>query len=126
MSDNERIEETLGNLDSRLIKLEERNIWEKWEQWFGKHPGIVLGGIIVAIVSAAWVYHTWTIERIDNKHKDEIAAVEKRADDKVDWLKEQHKQYINSQHDKCEMEKSKVANKLEQCQNKKNITKLSN
>jgi sensor c-di-GMP phosphodiesterase-like protein len=116
------MEETLGNLDSRLLKLEERNIWEKWEQWFGKHPGIVLGGIIAAIVTAAWVYHTWTIERIDKKHKDELVTLDKRAEDKVNWLKEQHKQYLSTHKDKCELEKSKVASKLEQCKSEKNIT----
>ncbi len=122
MSENVRIEETLGSLDRRLLMLEEKNIWEKWEQWFGRHPGIVLGAIIVAMVSAAWVYHTWTIERIDKKHQEELATTEKRTEDKVKWLEEQHKQYSVSFKDKCDLEKDKITNKLEQCEGEKSIT----
>lgn len=122
MSLHERIEETLGKLDDRVIILEEKNIWEKWEQWFGRHPGIVLGGIVVAIVTAAWVYHTWTIERIDKNHQLERVTIEKRAGDKVSWIKEQHKQYNVSLKDRCSLEKEKISNKLEQCRGEINIT----
>lgn len=118
-----RENEVFGALDQRLLILENN----KWEKWFGKHPGIVLGTVVVTLCSAFWVYHTWQVERIDKKHTEQIASLQKLNKDRLEWLKEQQKQRSLSYSEKCSLEKDRLTNKLSQCivNEKKNITSNS-
>jgi hypothetical protein len=114
-----RDEETLGRLDTRLIALESSN---KSQELFGPHPGIVLAVCVSTLFAAAWMYYTWEVERIDNRHKLEITRLENSNKDKIKWLKEQHTQNNLTSTDKCNVEKERMSNKLAQCHMVKNIT----
>ena len=120
MSVSSRDEETLGGLDARLMALETSN---KFQDWFGKHPGIVLATLFSGLCGGAWVFHTWEIERIDSRHKLEVTRLENRNVDKIKWLKEQHTQINSSNTDKCNIEKERINNKLAQCSMVKTVAR---
>lgn len=111
MTSQVRENEVFGALDQRLLILENN----KWEKWFGKHPGIVLGTVVVTLFSAFWVYHTWQIERIDKKHTEQIVSLHKQNKDRLEWLKEQQKQRSLAYGEKCSLEKDRLNDQLSQC-----------
>ncbi|OLQ83747.1 hypothetical protein BIT28_27770 [Photobacterium proteolyticum] len=106
-----RQDETRGSLDSRVLALE-MNSNNRWETWFGRNPGIVLGSLIAAMCTGFWVYHTWQVERIDKKHQEELTRITKENDSRILWLKEQHKLTSQADKDKCDIEVSKLKSKL--------------
>ena len=71
MNRNLRQNETIGSIDARVLALEMSSLY-RWEKWFGKNPGVVLGVVVVTICSAAWMIHTWQIDRIDRSHQEEL------------------------------------------------------
>jgi hypothetical protein len=95
--------EIQGSLDERLLAIE-KSLLNRWEHWFGKHPGAVIGIIIVAMCSGAWVVHTWQIDRITDEYESRIA-----------WLKEKEIANIKAVEVKCSIEKERIGNQLEQC-----------
>ena len=103
--------EIFGNIDQRLMVLEN----DKWEKWFGKHPGIVLGIVIAALFTAFWTYHTWQIERIEKNFSSQIAELKVQNKGRMDWLKEQQKQRVSSATEKCSLQIGKLNNKLLEC-----------
>jgi uncharacterized protein (UPF0261 family) len=104
-----RQDETRGSLDERLLAIE-NSLFNRWENWFGKHPGAVIGIVIVTICSGAWVVHTWQVDRITKEYESRIT-----------WLKEQNIENIKAVKEKCNIEKERIGNKLEQCKSS-NIT----
>lgn len=111
MSGIVRQDEVFGHLDQRLLILENN----KWETWFGKHPGVVLGAVIASLSTAFWMYHTWQIERLEKNFNTQITELKLQNKGRIDWLKEQQKERLSSQKDKCSFEKSKINNQLLQC-----------
>ncbi len=106
-----RQDEVLGNLDQRLFVLENN----KWEKWFGKHPGIVLGVVIASLSTAFWMYHTWQVERLEKNFNTQLTELKSQNKGRLDWLKEQQKERMSSSNEKCSLEKSQLNNKLLQC-----------
>jgi len=106
-----RQNEVIGNLDQRLFILENN----KWEKWFGKHPGIVLGIVIASLSTAFWMYHTWQVERLEKNFKTQLTELKSQNKGRLDWLKEQQKERMTSSNEKCSLEKSQLNNKLLQC-----------
>lgn len=106
-----RQDEVLGNLDQRLFVLENN----KWEKWFGKHPGIVLGIVIASLSTAFWMYHTWQVERLEKNFNTQLTELKSQNKGRLDWLKEQQKERMSSSNEKCSLEKSQLNNKLLQC-----------
>jgi len=106
-----RQDEVLGNLDQRLFVLENN----KWEKWFGKHPGIVLGIVIASLSTAFWMYHTWQVERLEKNFNTQLTELKSQNKGRLDWLKEQQKERMLSSNEKCSLEKSQLNNKLLQC-----------
>lgn len=104
-----RQDETRGSLDERVLALE-NGLLNRWENWFGKHPGPVIGIVIVTICSAAWIIHTWQVDRITKEYESRIT-----------WLKEQNLSGQQALKEKCNIEKERLGNKLEQCK-ESNIT----
>ena len=115
MSSETRQNERKGSLDDRVLVLE-RSLLNRWENWFGKNPGTVLGVVVVALSSGFWVYHTWQLERNDKQHQQEISRILKDNELKIAWLKEQQKAKLESGNDKCEVEKQRISLKLELCE----------
>jgi hypothetical protein len=133
MSLDEKIDETLGNLDSRLLKIEEIS---SNTDWFGQHPIIVLAIVITTLVSAFWLYYTYEVDRIEKRHLSEVSRLESRHQldvnrlekantDKVTWLQQQNSKEDQTAIEKCKVEKLKINNILDQCQLGKNITSQS-
>lgn len=114
MSPETRQNETKGSLDDRVLALE-LSLLNRWENWFGKNPGIVLGAVIVALSSGFWVYHTWQIERIDKQNQQEISRILEENESKISWLKEQQKAKVESEADKCTIEKKRMSLEIESC-----------
>ncbi|MFA0570647.1 hypothetical protein [Vibrio gallaecicus] len=112
-SQETRQNETRGNLSDRVLALENSNS-NRWETWFGKNPGIVVGTLIASMLTGFWVYHTWQVERIDQKHKEELARVTKESESRMVWLKEQHKLTSFANKEKCNIEISKLKSSLEE------------
>ncbi|MGL1044817.1 hypothetical protein ACSTD6_21685 [Vibrio vulnificus] len=112
-SQETRQNETRGNLSDRVLALENSNS-NRWEAWFGKHPGIVVGTLIASMLTGFWVYHTWQVERIDQKHKEELARVTKESESRMAWLKEQHKLTSFANKEKCDIQISKLKSSLEE------------
>lgn len=112
MADNIRKDETKGSLDDRVWALEQ-SLLNRWDRWFGKHPGIVLGAVITALIGGGWVFHTWQIDRITKEYES-----------RVSWLKEQNGLALKNQKDSCFIEKKALEGSLTECKNK-NITNSS-
>ena len=111
-SQETRENETRGSLSQRVLALEKSSN-NRWEAWFGKHPGIVVGTLIASMLTGFWVYHTWQIERIDQKHKEELARITKESESRISWLKEQHKLTVSSDKEKCDIKISKITSSIE-------------
>lgn len=120
MNSETRQDEIKGSLDDRVLALE-RSLLNRWENWFGKNPGTVLGIVVVALFSGFWVYHTWQIERMDKQHHQEISRILGDNESKINWLKDQQEAKIVSENDKCEIEKKQISLELESC--KKSVKK---
>ncbi|PSV11802.1 hypothetical protein [Photobacterium leiognathi] len=112
-SQETRENETRGNLSQRVLALENSSN-NRWEAWFGKRPGIVVGILIVTMFTGFWAYHTWHIERIDKKHKEELDRIAKEAESRILWLKEQHKLTASSDKEKCDIKISKIKSSIEE------------
>ena len=123
MNTESRQNETTGSLDDRVLALE-NTLLNRWERWFDRNPGVVIGCVIVALVSAFWMYHTWQIERIDKKHQEESALISQEHSSRVQWLKEQNELTSKSQENKYSYEISRLKSELNNClgQTDKNIT----
>jgi hypothetical protein len=113
MNNDIRKNETKGSVDERLLILE-NSLLNRWDKWFSKNPGVVLGIVVVTLFSGGWVFYTWQIERVTREYESRIS-----------WLKEQNALELNNQKDRCSIELKKIGNKLEMC-NTKNITKVVN
>jgi len=116
MNPHRRENETRGSLDDRVFALEQ-SLTYRWDRWFDKNPGIVLGVVIVALGTAFWTYHTWKIGRIDNKHQQELSRIIEENESKMNWLKEQQDSNLEIQANKCGMEKEHISKNLEACVN---------
>ena len=103
--------------------MESHNSQSEWERHFNKHPFIVLAIFASAIITASWVYHTWTVEQLDKRYKDDLSSIEKRYKDKFDWLKEQQKYNKSSQDERCSIAKERLLSQLHQCQTDENELK---
>lgn len=114
MNSETRQNEIKGSLDERVLALE-RSLLNRWENWFGKNPGTVLGIVVVTLSSGFWVYHTWQIERIDKQYQQEVSRILEENESKIKWLKEQHEAKLASENDKCEIEKKQQSLELESC-----------
>ena len=112
MNSETRQDERKGSLDERLVVLE-RSFLFRWERWFDKNPGTVLGAVVLTLITGFWVYYTWQIERCDKQHQQEISRILKENESKITWLKEQQKVKIKSENDKCEIEKKRISLDLE-------------
>ncbi|MGF1733677.1 hypothetical protein [Photobacterium kasasachensis] len=112
-SQETRQNETRGNLSDRVLALENSSS-NRWEAWFGKHPGIVVGTLIASMLTGFWVYHTWQIERIDQKHKEELTRITKESESRILWLKEQYKLTASADKEKCDIKVSKLKSSLEE------------
>lgn len=113
MTENIRENETIGSVDERLMVLE-NSLLNRWDKWFGKNPGTVLGIVVVALASGGWVFHTYQIDH-----------VKKEYESRISWLKEQRALELKNGNEKCAIEKNKIERKLENCSEKK-ITKAAN
>ena len=112
---NEEVrDKTVGELADRVFALESRAS-NRWEHLFGKKPWVVVGTVIVVLFSGFWVYHTWQIERIDKQHQQELSRILKDNESKIVWLKEQHKTKLESEDDKCQIDKQRISAQLESC-----------
>ncbi len=112
---NEEIRDrTVGELADRVFALENM-VSNRWEHLFGNKPWVVVGAVVVALCSGFWVYHTWQIERIDKQHQQEISRIIKENESKIVWLKEQQKTKLESEKDKCEIDKQRISAQLESC-----------
>jgi hypothetical protein len=114
MNNETRQNEIKGSLDDRVLALE-RSLLNRWENWFGKNPGTVLGIVVVALSSGFWVYHTWQIERNDGQHQQELSRILQENESKIKWLKEQQDAKLVSENDKCEIDKKQMSLELESC-----------
>jgi hypothetical protein len=114
MNQETRQNEVKGSLDERVLALE-NSLLNRWENWFGKNPGTVLGIVVVTLSSGFWVYHTWQIERIDKQYQEELSRVQGENESKIKWLKEQQELKLVSENDKCDIEKKQISLELESC-----------
>jgi hypothetical protein len=114
MTTETRQNEVKGSLDARVLALE-NSLLNRWENWFGKNPGTVLGIVVVALTSGFWVYHTWQIERNDKQYEKEITRILEENESKIKWLKEQQEAKVVSENDKCDIEKKQLSLELESC-----------
>ena len=110
MSSETRQNERKGSLDDRVLALE-KSLLYRWDNWFGKNPGIVLGVVVSTLFLGFWAY----IERIDKQHHQEISRVIKENESKINWLKEQEKTKLDTENKKCAIEKQRISLKLESC-----------
>ncbi|EGT3628197.1 hypothetical protein FAP94_17715 [Morganella morganii] len=124
MSDTPEIIEdrVVGHLAQRVLALENRYT-NKWEEYFGQKPWVVIAGVCVALVTAFWVYHTWQIDRMDRLHNNELDRIKSEHKDQISWLKEKHQVSLNNQTAKCELNNQSLKKEIESC--KQNITKSS-
>ena len=120
MNSETRQDERKGSLDERVVILE-RSLLYRWERWFDKNPGTVLGLVVVGLCSAFFAISTTYIDRNDKQHQQEISRILKENESKITWLKEQQEVKIKSENDKCEIEKKRISLDLESC--KKSIKK---
>ena len=116
MSQETRQNETKGSLDDRVVALE-RSLLNRWERWFDRNPGIVLGTVVVALFSGFWMYYTWQIDRIDKLHQQELTRITDEHESKIKWLRDQQLIRLESEKDKCGVEKQRIFSKLEACEN---------
>lgn len=105
MLDNVRDGETIGSLDARVFALEQSLI-NRWDRWFGKHPGVILGVVITSLTAGGWIYHTWQMDRVTKEYESRIS-----------WLKEQAGLELKNQKDRCDVEKKHLENSLSVCKN---------
>ena len=114
-----REEETRGELDARLLALE-LSLFNRWEKWFGKNPGSVLGIVIAALFASFWYYHTYQIDRLDRNHLVALTELRKIHQDKMNWLKETHNTNLSTAKERCDIENERANNKLLQCETNTN------
>ena len=114
MNSETRKDERKGSLDERVLALE-NSLYNRWENWFDKNPGTVLGIVVTALVSGFWVYHTWQIERNDKQHQLQIDRIVNDNESKIKWLIDQHKAELASENDKCDIDKKSLSLELEAC-----------
>lgn len=113
MNQETRQNEVKGSLDDRVLALE-NSLLNRWENWFGKNPGTVLGIVVVTLFSGFWVY----LERVDKQHQQDISRILENNESKIKWLKEQQALKLVSENDKCEIEKKQMSLELESCKKK--------
>ena len=112
---NEEVrDKTVGELTERVFALENKGS-TPWEHLFGKKPWVVLSTVVVVLSSGFWFYHTWQIERIDKQNQQEMSRILKENESRIVWLKEQQKTKLESENDKCEIEKQRITAQLESC-----------
>ena len=112
---NEEVrDKTVGELSERVLALENK-VSNRWEHLIGDKPLVVLAVVIAGLSSAFWATHTWQVERIDKQHQQEISRILKENESKIVWLKEQQKTKLESENDKCEIEKQRISAQLESC-----------
>lgn len=119
MNSETRQNEIKGSLDERVLALE-LSLLNRWEKWFGKHPGTVLGIVVVSLFTGFWYYHTWQIERIDRQHENELSRIELENKTKIEWLKNQQAASLLSERDMFEIEKKRILLELEMCKTNNN------
>ena len=114
MNQETRQGEVKGNLDERVLALE-NSLLNRWENWFGKNPGTVLGIVVVGLSTFFGTYHMWSIGRSDNQHHQEISRIKEENDSKIKWLEDQQEAKLTAENDKCEIEKKQMSLELESC-----------
>jgi hypothetical protein len=112
MTENIRQDETKGSVDERLMVLE-NSLLNRWDRWFGKNPGVVLGIVVFTLASGGWVFHTYQLD-----------YVKKDYESRISWLKEQNALALKNGSDKCSIEKNKIQRQWEKCR-ENNITNQS-
>mgnify|MGYP001027047291 CR=1 FL=1 len=111
-----RQNELRGALDSSLLVDERLSALEnKKPNWFGQNPMIVLTGTCSALFAAFWAIYTWSIGELKKDHQIEISKISKNYDARIAWVRDQNKEKISLESDKCELKNSRITIDLESC-----------